>query len=319
MTDNITPINVDSILQSGPQYKSIVVDKEIKYDLGHLCAYDYNAVDPQQLKNDPSYLLSITRDTAQLMFTGIFQLPSSVVPDGVLAELPKPAFRLPRSKPLPESKEPTTWEKFAKVKGIVKKSRKPQLVWDETHQEYRRRYGYMKANNAEEQWLIPASDNHGQQGEGAVDPFTKMKQDKVVKADKQAEKEKKNKTEAKLTKARSQAAAGSKLKDDITRTFALVSRSTASMGRFDRRLPGEKEAPAMKGTRKMAGVGSAVGDTKAEQSSSLALVDKMIAKEDKLNKDRAATNFNVNQAQETRKRSRENILAKDKKKKSKKA
>lgn len=312
MTD--APINVDSILAAA-QYKSITVDKDdIKYDLGNLCAFDYAPVDVQQLKNDSEYLTALSRDNAQLLFTSIFQLDSKLVPDGVLAVLPKPTTLLPRAKPLPEQQEPTTWEKFAKIKGIAKKSRKPQLVWDETHSEYRRRFGYKRANNAEDQWLIPSKDNHGRTDEDAVDPFTKIQEDKKMKADKQAEKEKKNKSLAKLDKARSQATAGSKLKDDITRTFALVSRSTASLGRFDRRLPGEKEAPAMKGTRKLAALPSAVGDSKNERQGALALADKMIAKEDQINKDRAASQFNYNDMQQTRKRNRDELLKKDKKK-----
>jgi hypothetical protein len=105
---------------------------------------------------------------------------------------------------------------------------------------------------------------------------------------------------------------------DITRTFALVSRSTASLGRFDRRLPGETSAPAMKGTRKVAGVGAAVGgDTKAEKATSLALMDKMLNKEEKLNKDKAASQFMIREQQDTRKRNRDELLSGKNKKRSK--
>jgi len=298
---------VDSILQSAPQYKSITVDKDddLKYDLGHLCAFDYHPIPSHELKIENN-LVELTRDNVQLLFTKIFQLSTKVVPDGVLAELPKPVTLLPRSKPLPAKREPTAWEKFAKVKGIQKKSRKNQLVWDEAHQEYRRPFGYMAANNPEDQWIVPANAKDA----SGVDPFTKMKHEKKDRLEKQSRKEKKNKLEANLAKARTQSESGSKMKDDISRTFALVSRSTASLGRFDRRLPGETEAPRMKGTRKNTRVGSAVEpDLRKEKSANLTLLGKMIAKEEKVNKEKAASQFIATEQQQTGKRKRDDLLS----------
>jgi Ribosome biogenesis regulatory protein (RRS1) len=81
------------------------------------------------------------------------------------------------------------------------------------------RWGHKRANNPEDQWVIPVSDKQAEQGKDGAsaggDPFTKMKQDKEARAEKQEKKEKKNKMQAKLEKARSQASAGSKLKDGI--------------------------------------------------------------------------------------------------------
>jgi len=299
---------VDSILQSAPQYKSIAVDKDddLKYDLGFLCAYDYHPVQMLKENTPTDYLKELTRDNVQLLFTKIFQLPSKIVPDGVLAELPKPITVLPRSKPLPAEKQPTKWEQFAKVKGIRKKSRKPQLVWDEDHSEYRRRYGYKRANNPEDQWVIPADDKDT----SGVDPFTKMREEKKARLEKQGKKEKRNKVTANLEKARMQASSGSKMKDDIARTFALVSRSTASLGRFDRRLPGETEAPKMKGTRKNAGVGAAVSsDPKKEKSANLTLLDKMMKKEESVNKEKAAAQFIAKEQQDKGKRKRDDLIS----------
>lgn len=75
----------------------------------------------------------------------------------------------------------------------------------------------------------------------------------------------------------------------------------------------------MKGARKVAGVGSAVGgNSKAEKDSSLALMDKMLNKEEKLNKEKATSQFNIKQQQETRKRNRDDLLNAKNKKKSKK-
>lgn len=311
-------LDVDGILQSAPQYKPITVEKEdIAYDLGHLCAYDYVPVDNNMLKASSTYLGDLTRDNVQLLFTKIFQLPAQVVTDGVLASLPKPTTIRPRAKPLPSAALPTSWEKFAKQKGIPKKSKKPQLTWDEEHQEYRRRFGYKRANNAADQWVIPVSASSKVQeelqkrGQDTVDPFTRIQQDKKAKQENQEKKQKKNKTTASLEKARSQASAGSKLKDDISRTFALVSRSTASLGRFDRRLPGETEAPREKGTRRVAGVGSAVSASGggAEKKASLELIDKMMTKQSALDATKATANANRETQRKDSKRSRDELLS----------
>ena len=65
----------------------------------------------------------------------------------------------------------------------------------------------------------------------------------------------------------------------------------------------------MKGTRKVAGVGAAVSsDSKAERTSNLALMDKMLNKEEKLNKDRAASQFMAREQQQTSKRNRDELL-----------
>jgi hypothetical protein len=76
----------------------------------------------------------------------------------------------------------------------------------------------------------------------------------------------------------------------------------------------------MKGTRKVAGVGSAVGgDMKGEKSNNLVLIDKMLAKEDQLNKDKAASQHMVREQHEARKRNRDELLSGKTKKRSKKA
>ena len=60
--------------------------------------------------------------------------------------MPDEAFRLPREKRIPEPKPETKWEKFAKEKGIKNKKR-DRMIFDETFQEWRPRYGYKRANS----------------------------------------------------------------------------------------------------------------------------------------------------------------------------
>jgi regulator of ribosome biosynthesis len=88
----------------------------------------------------------------------LFLLPSRSVPEGRVAQLPPPTTALPRAKPLPKPREPTRWEKFATRKGIVKKKRSA-LVFDEQEQEWRRRYGYKRANDIKDIPIVEAGAN----------------------------------------------------------------------------------------------------------------------------------------------------------------
>ena len=61
---------------------------------------------------------------------------------------------------MPKPKPLTKWEKFAKAKGIQKK-KKDKMVWDEDFGEWRRRWGYKKANNPldKDNWIIEMKDS----------------------------------------------------------------------------------------------------------------------------------------------------------------
>lgn len=64
------------------------------------------------------------------MLNKIWELPTERVEEAIVAKLPTPIFRLPRSKPVPKPKLLTKWQQFAKDKGIQKK-KKAKLSWDE--------------------------------------------------------------------------------------------------------------------------------------------------------------------------------------------
>jgi len=299
-------VDATDLLKNAPQYKPVTVDKEddLEYDLGRLCAFDFAPLDKEAMKSDQeTHLKEISRDNVQLLFTKIFQQPTKVVPDGVLATLPPPSFVLPRSMPLPEDKPQTRWDKFAAIKGIQKKKKREKLVWDDTNQDYRRRYGYKKANDDAKQWLIP----HNEHDTSGIDPFTKLANADKEKKEKQKDKEVKNKKLAQLERSKAIGAKNSKQKDDISRTFALVSRSTASLGRFDRRLPGEDAAPSIKGTRKLAGLQDI--DVSAEKSKSLGLLNKMFEKEDKVDVAKAGRNYTTEKQREAHKRNKEDLIS----------
>lgn len=80
--------------------------------------------------NPAEYLRNLTRSNTQLLINKIYTLPFHRVDDVIVAELPKPTYVVPRSKPAPKAKSLTKWEAYAKEKGIVKR-KKTKKVWDE--------------------------------------------------------------------------------------------------------------------------------------------------------------------------------------------
>jgi len=88
--------------------------------------------------------------------TSRWRCAAQAAPVGRIAQLPAPAYPLPRHKPLPAPRAPTRWEAFAMKKGIQKKKR-PTTVWDEDAGEWRRRHGYKRAGDAKEVPIIEAS------------------------------------------------------------------------------------------------------------------------------------------------------------------
>lgn len=82
-----------------------------------------------------------------------------------MAILPSPPItKLPREKPLPKPKPLTTWERFAKAKGISHKKREKD-VWDEERQMFVPRWGKDGMNKLkEEQWIreVKAGDGESQ-------------------------------------------------------------------------------------------------------------------------------------------------------------
>lgn len=112
------------------------------------------------------YLQNLTRDNTQILLNAIWELPTERVEETIVAKLPKPTTRLPRSKCIPKPRAPTKWEKFAKEKGIQKK-KKANLSWDEQLQKWVPNYGYKRAAaEKEKEWVIEVPQN--------VDPNTDM-------------------------------------------------------------------------------------------------------------------------------------------------
>lgn len=126
----------------------------VSLDLGNVVLFDVNPFEDEKMnlsrctrEERESYLESLTRDNAQLLFNGLYSLPQEESDEmGRLVSLPKSTTVIPREKPVPTEKPLTRWEKFAKVKGI-KKEKRSAKVYDEASGQWKYRHGSKSANN----------------------------------------------------------------------------------------------------------------------------------------------------------------------------
>jgi len=94
---------------------------------------------------------------------------------GLVVKLPPFRTKLPRSKPIPEAKPLSRWEKFAARKGIrSSKKTKDLLQWDEDSKSWQKKYGYKKANDPTTNPIFEHKDNDFD----STDPWLKMEKAK---------------------------------------------------------------------------------------------------------------------------------------------
>ena len=130
---------------------------QLTFDLGNLTAFDPSPLNEEEARTNPDGCCQqLATIMTQALVERLFALPSQPVEGGRVAQLPPPSTPLPRAKPLPKPRAPTKWELFAQRKGIQKQKRS-KLVLDEGSGEWRRRYGYKKANDPDEVPIIEAS------------------------------------------------------------------------------------------------------------------------------------------------------------------
>lgn len=259
-------------------------DLELEFDLGNLLASDRNppTVLRQAGPSPEAELRALARDNTQLLINQLWQLPTERVEEAVVARLPEPLTRLPREKPLPRPRPLTRWQQFARLKGIRPK-KKTNLVWDEVSGQWRRRWGYKRARDDTKEWLIEVP--------GSADPMEDQFAKRI-----QAKKERVAKNE--LNRLRNLARAhkmqmpssaglhptGHQSKEELGRAMQVAKVSTASVGRFQERLPKEK---APRGTGKKRKFQPLFGDFAAEKKSQLELLRVMNSKKPQLDVTRA--------------------------------
>lgn len=152
------------------------------YDLAHLTATDPNPLPQstfllsQSSSQRNEILKAIARDGAQSLLTTLLTSPSTTIQstsDSLIMQLPpsEPQNQTPRWKPLPTPKQPTTWEKFARKKGIGKyggnlkggaalEDRRKNAVFNEETGEWEKKWGYKgkKGEGPQQDWLVELDD-----------------------------------------------------------------------------------------------------------------------------------------------------------------
>ncbi|XP_078072400.1 ribosome biogenesis regulatory protein homolog [Mustelus asterias] len=271
--------------RSGPGApRSIHVEKplELQLDLGNLTALDTNPLKAASFRQDPEqFLRSLARDNTQLLLNAVWQLPSERLEQTIVAKLPQPSTRIPREKALPKPRPPTRWEEFAKLKGIQKR-KKSNLVWDKEKKEWRRRWGYKRANDQTKEWVIEVPES----ADPNEDQFTKRRTDKKERVAKNELNRLRNIARAQKNKVPGVGLAPTEQpsKAELSKAIRVAKTSTASVGKFQDKLPKEKE---QRNTGKKRQFQPLVGDFSAERQKQLELLNIMYSKKPKLDLTRA--------------------------------
>lgn len=188
-------------------------------------------------------------EATQALVRAIFSLPSESTDEGRVVALPPGEFRLPREKPIPRERPQTKWEQYAREKGIQKRRRRDRLVWDEDVQDFIPRYGKGSAKALEQEAVLP----HSNKLAPGDDPFAAARREKkarvkdnkkkqaanVARADKQTGKKKVNPMLSLNETSRGPSGKKHMPKAQLRDSVSVVQRSTASAGRFDKKVKGE--------------------------------------------------------------------------------
>jgi len=219
--------------------KSVNVEKAIPVviDQHLLTIYDDNVIEPSKPVETRA------RDACQLLVNDLFKNCEHVsVENTNCAKLPvlQENILLPREKPLPEKKAKTKWQIFAETKGI-QKQKKSRMEWDEETKAWIPRWGYKsKRSQKDREWAMEVPDH--------VDPNTDMFQKR---ADAKRERVNKNEFQRLRNIARNQKKGatdpnilsvnptGGGDKHELSKSFHIAKKSTASMGKFDNKVKGE--------------------------------------------------------------------------------
>ncbi|XP_043545367.1 ribosome biogenesis regulatory protein homolog [Chiloscyllium plagiosum] len=260
--------------------RSVRVERpvELELDLGNLTALDTNPL----AAGAGAWLRSLARDNTQLLVNAVWQLPSERLPEGVVASLPPPSTRMPREKPVPRPRPPTRWEQFAKLKGIRKK-KKSGLAWDEGRKEWRRRWGYQRANDETKEWVLEVPDS----ADPNEDQFAKRVAAKRERVAKNELNRLRNIARAQKSKVPGAGLAPTPQpsKAELGEAIRVARASTASVGKFQEKLPKEQE-PRNAGKRRK--FEPLIGDFSAERRRQLELLDVISSRKPRLDTTKAA-------------------------------
>jgi regulator of ribosome biosynthesis len=151
---SIDEMQIDSEVAAGSKPRlPVTVNKPIPYtfDLGNLLCNDSNPL-PAVSQIQETDIKNAARDCAQALINQLLStcpITKSDDSTSVTLGLPTPTTHLPREKRVPEEKQMTKWQEFAKKKGIKDKKRDGKLVYDEASGEWLPKYGYKGKDGGE--------------------------------------------------------------------------------------------------------------------------------------------------------------------------
>jgi len=197
------------------------------------------------------------------------------------------------------------------------KEKETENIWDEIEQKWKRRHGYNKANDKINQtWVVEVNPADP---DPYADPFKQMITEKRSRVKKQKKQELRNVAEANTKKAKKMGVSTKAIKPtskQLSNKIDQANRSTASIGKFNERLPGEDTHH--RGKRKFAPVTEKArekGSLSQEKQMSMIIYNQIVGKRDVVNADKAANIQNAIQERGTKKKQK---YAKSPKKKQRK-
>jgi regulator of ribosome biosynthesis len=94
---------------------------------------------------------------------------------------------------VPEEKQMTKWQEFAKKKGIKDKKRDGKLVYDEASGEWLPKYGYKGKNKAgENDWLVEVDEKKTRKDGGEHDARKERREERVERVKRNERRERAN-------------------------------------------------------------------------------------------------------------------------------
>ncbi|NWW13362.1 RRS1 protein, partial [Oreocharis arfaki] len=253
--------------QEAEKRRSITVEKELEleYDLGNLLAVDPNPPPAAALRGAgprrEALLRALARDNTQLLVSRLWELPAERAGGAggpLVAQLPEPTFRLPREKPPPKPRPPTRWEQVARLKGIRRKKKTS---------------------------LVPAG------ADPEEDQFARLRREKRERVARNELNRLRNLARAHRAGSAVPAAplhpTGHQDRDELRRVARVARVSTASLGRFQPRLPKESAEPPSRSGGKKRRFEPLLGNLAAERSRQLELLRDMGSKKPVLDITRA--------------------------------
>ncbi|XP_015782229.1 ribosome biogenesis regulatory protein homolog [Tetranychus urticae] len=237
--------NIGSILEQIEEkekeaLKSVQIEKElVDLDLGLCLMVDNNPLDSNELRSKKEdYLLNLAKTNGQFLMNNLADLETETVEGYTCVKLPAGKTPIPRALPIPKPKPPTKWETYAKEKGIQHKKRE-KLVWDDVAKQWKPRYGYNRINSTKDQWVVEVPQNKDENTD-MFEEIQEAKREKVAKNEFQRLRNiaRANKIKgSSLTPVLPKDGKEKETRDEVMNAAAVARVSTASLGKFDRKLP----------------------------------------------------------------------------------